>query len=70
MQLAAMDDGRKEATTNRTGAQDEKPPPTKGSVFGRLGNPVDGAGKEKQDSSLKLQPVGKLKYSPRHQVSK
>ena len=69
MQLAARDGGRGE-TGDDAGLQTEKSPAKKGSIFSRLGNPVGGAGMEKQDSSLKVQPEAKQKYSPRRQVSR
>ena len=63
MQLAAMDDGgRGEKTASGAGLQTEKSP-MKGGIFSRLG-------KEKQESSLKVQPEVKQKYSPRRQVSR
>ena len=65
MELAAREDGIREVG----GLQTEKSPVKKGSIFNRLGNPVGGAGIEKQDS-LKVQPEAKQKYSPRRQVSK
>ena len=68
MQLASLEDGGRGATRNSAGLQTEKSP-LKGSIFSRLGDPVKGARKDKQDSSLNVQPEVKQKFSPRRRVS-